>query len=917
MVIGFDPNLLTSFYQSRLPTATSSSAANSLTSALQKKNSATANDVPPWTLKQPAQAAMDAKVLGTTNFLDTSKVPLSTSTATDARTEQDNQKLFALYSAVNTLAYVAKMGQREGVTPGQLAGLNTRFQAGMKQVQDYIAKTTFNNFTLQAANPQSSVTSSASVPLGGFDYSTRTLVNNENIANALPGIDASDSFTIAIKKGGTTTDVDIDLSTISGPITLDAIITKVNQSLSAGGFTTRFQKTVTSGTYGDKKATYGLKVAPGANETVNLSSADAAPSLYLAGSAGRDTPVTTGTGSATSTQQPDQQGRLVKLSDLDTAPAGTFNVSAKPSNGTTTVQATATDASGNVYVVGNATGDFGNQINQGTQDSYLTKYDSAGNVVWTRMLGSTGSASGYSLATDPTGGVVVAGSTNADLVTGAVADGNTDTYVAKYDANGNQTWIKQVQTLAKNQPATVTVDSTGNVFVGGQVSGGVIGSGQTAVGGTDAYVVKLDNKGAQVYQQQFGTGAADNVSGMVTAADGSLYVASVQNGHAIVSKYANGDARTAAVWTQDLGDLQAGGAIAGLTLDGSGALYITGTTQNGNLTASGAATVAQAATGGGTDAFVFKLSDNGATASADFVSYVGTGLGDKAGGVALGNDGTIYLTGSTMGTFAGQSRAVQSVSNMFAAALDTNGASVWTKQFGGTQGISSGTGIAIDNSGSSVLDALGLPRGTINPNQTVDLAAATTLRAGDSFQIKIQGNAARTATIRIEKGETLQSLSTKINIQLQTTGKASVNYTGGAAGLKIAVNPGVTLDLVAGPKDFDALARLGIPAGTLSAAPTGKQAALNTSAGSNSTTAKPAFGLGLGTRFDLSTKQGVNVARGQLLTVLSSIQTAYQKSNNPDPAPGTAPAAANGATSPYLQSQLGNSSLALSLLGTA
>ena len=45
------------------------------------------------------------------------------------------------------------------------------------------------------------------------------------------------------------------------------------------------------------------------------------------------------------------------------------------------------------------------------------------------------------------GGVVVAGSTTADLTTTAVADGNTDSFVAKYDADGNQSWITQIQTL--------------------------------------------------------------------------------------------------------------------------------------------------------------------------------------------------------------------------------------------------------------------------------------------------------------------------------------------------------------------------------------------------------------------------------------------------------------------------------------
>jgi len=910
--IGLDPNVLLSFYQAKL--ATNAAPAQQVTqSAAQSATSATAKDAPPWQAPQPPQSAMDAKVLSTTNFLDTSNVPLSTSTKADAKTEQDNQKLFSLYSAVNTLAYIAKMGQRDGMTAGQLAGLNARFQTGLSQVQNYIAKTTFNNFTLQAANPTASVTSSAVVPFGAFDYATKTLTSNANLGNALPGLSTSDSFTIAVKKGATTTNVAIDLSQIAGPLTLDNVVSYVNQTLSAGGFATRFQKVLTAGTLLDPtKATYGLQVSPGGSETVSLSSAAATPSLYLAGTAGLATATTTtgttSTGTTTSSSQAaDQQGRLIKLSNLDSAPSSSFSVNAKPTSGTTTAQATAVDSSGNVYVIGNATGNFGNQINQGAQDSYLTKYDSAGNVLWTRMLGSTGTANGYSLALDPTGGVVIAGATTADLSTTSVTDGNTDTFVAKYDANGNQSWVKQLQTLSQNQAAAVSVDASGNVFIGGQVSGGVIGSGQTKSGGTDAYVAKLDNKGKLVYDKQFGTSGSDTVAATATAADGSLYVASVQNGHAIVSKYAGGDATTAPVWTQDLGDLQNGGGIGGLAVSGS-QLYLSGTTQNANLTAGGAASIANAASGG-SDAFVFNLTDQGATAAANFVSYVGTGATDKAGAVTVGGDGTVYLTGSTTGTFAGQSRNVANVSNMFATSLSSSGAINWTRQYGGLDGISSGAGIAVDTSGSSVLDALGLPRGTINPNQTVDLASQTTLRAGDTFKIQFQGAATRTATITIDKGETLQSLATKINIQLQTYGKASVNYTGGAAGLKIAVNPGVTLGLVAGAKDSDALARLGIPAGTLSSPSTSK----TTSTSSSTTTTTQAFGLGLASSFDMSTKVGADVARGQLLGVLSALQKAYQTTNAP-PAPATGPGIQGGSVSPYLLTQTSNATLALNLL---
>ncbi len=382
----------------------------------------------------------------------------------------------------------------------------------------------------------------------------------------------------------------------------------------------------------------------------------------------------------------------------------------------------------------------------------------------------------------------------------------------------------------------------------------------------------------------------------------------MQNGHAVVAKYANGDATSAPVWQQDLGDLQNGGAIGGLTVSGN-QVYVSGTTQNANLTAGGAATIAGASSGG-SDAFVFNLTDQGATAAANFVSYVGTAAQDKGGAVTVGGDGTIYLTGSTTGTFAGQTRNIANVSNSFATSLSASGAVNWTKQYGGLDGVSSGAGIAIDPNGSSVLDALGLPRGTVNPNQSVDLTAQTTLRAGDSFQIQIQGVAARTATVTIDKGETLQSLATKINIQLQTYGQASVNYTAGAEGLKIVANPGQTISLVSGPAQFDALSRLGIAAGTLTA-PATKGSPSNTTTAATSTT--QAFGLGLGTSFDLSTKTGADMARSQLLGVLSKIQSAYQTTNAPPAAP-TAPGNTTGTAPAYLTSQMASYTLALNML---
>jgi hypothetical protein len=918
-IAGLDSSALLGFYQAQLSASPSALAAASaqaaqLRAATGHATGATAKDNPPWNTPNTNDAKQNAKVLGTTNFLNTSNVPLSAGATKDAKTEQDNQKLFSLYSAVNTLAYIAKMAQSGTATSGQLAGLNDRFQIGLAQVQKYLGSTTFNNFNLQAAKPSDTVTSTAGIAFGSFTYATKQLVTNANLDNALPGLSASDSFTIAIKKGGTTTNVAIDLSQVAGTLNLTNIVSYINDQLSQAGFSTRFQKTQSGGTTtSNKTATYGLQISPGGVEQVSLSAA-ATPSLYLVGSSGLATETKTTTNTATSavtTTPADRAGRLTKLSGIDGTPTNTFTVNQKATSGTTNAQGTVVDASGNVYVIGNATGNFNNQLNQGSQDVYLTKYDSAGNVLYQNLLGSSGSASGYGLALDPSGGVVVTGASTADLTTTSVADGNNDSFVARYDANGNQTWIKQIQTLATNQSNAVSVDASGNITVGGSVSGGVIGAGQTAQGKGDAFLAKFDSKGKLLAETQFGTSGADSVAAIATGADGSLYVASTQNGHAVLAKYASGDITVPPTWTQDLGDLAAGGSIGGLTVSG-GKVYVSGATSNANLTAGGGASIAAPASGG-IDAFVFSATDNGATAAPGTVTYIGTSGTDSAGDVTVASDGTIYVAGSTTGTFAGAQRTVQNVNNAFATALNSDGTVKWTKQYGGADGVSTGASLAIDTQGSSVLDALGLPRGTITLNQSVDLTSQTTLRAGDSFQLKIQGTAARGATITIDVGETFDSLVTKINAQLGGIGKASVNYSGGGENLKINIKAGNTINLVAGPKDFDALSRLGIAAGVLTAPAKGSASTTSTQAG-----VTPTFGLGLTNGatgpLNISSKFGADMARSTLLQVLSSLQSTYQTTNKP-PAPPAAPGNNTGKASAYQTSQLGSYNLALALLG--
>ena len=951
--ITLDSSSLLNFYSSQLQTiaanAQNSQSANTQASGTSTSgtsfgkavtvsssgatSSASSSQTPPWDEAAPSQQALAAQVLSTTNFIQPNTTPLVGSSGTSKSLQQDNQNLFTLFQGVRQLATLASMASQKGLTAGQLQGYNTRFQEGLQQVQAFISGTTYNNLTLQAQTPTASVTSKVGVPLASFQYNGGTIVSDAQYSSALPNVSTSDSFNIAVTKGGTTTNVGIDLSQVQGPLTITNIVNYVNQTLKADGFSSTFSVNMTSGSISDvSKATYGISITPAPSESLSLSAANATPDLIVAGTAGSTTSAASaGDGQAATTA--DNQGVITSLTNLSSSsPSTLFSETEAPTTGTTTASQTVVDSQGNIYEIGTATGNMGNQLNQGTQDVYLTKYDSAGNLQWSELLGSAGSANAYSLALNPsTGGVVVAGSTTGDLTSTAVTDGNTDSFVASYDNNGNQLWQQQIPTLSDNQANAVTVDSQGNVYVGGSVNGS-IGSGQTDAGKNDAYLAQLNSSGTIVSQQQFGTTGNDQVSAMATTSDGSVVVASVQNGQAVLSKYASGNITGTPSWTMNLGSLN-NGSISGLTVSGNN-VYVAGTTSNTALTAGGQASVANASDGG-TDAFVFAATDNGSTATADTVSYIAApGGSTTAGNVTVGPDGTIYLAGTTTGTFAGQSRTVANANNTFVAALASNGTVDWTRQFGGKDGQSTGASVAVDPTGNSVLTALGLPSGSVNINQTVDLTSDTTLRAGDSFQLQTEGTGGRTSTITISQGETLQSLAVSINAELLNAGKATVTYssTGGQA-LEITASSGQTINVIAGPTDTDALGRLGITPGVITASAkksssstqTGTSFGINlggstsSSSSSSSSTAKPVIGLGLNTNIDLLSSGDASVAKVSLQNVMTAITNAYQKINTPASSASTtptAPASKQVAPPSILAQQQASYSLALATLNS-
>ncbi|MDJ0898346.1 MAG: SBBP repeat-containing protein [Xenococcus sp. MO_188.B8] len=145
-----------------------------------------------------------------------------------------------------------------------------------------------------------------------------------------------------------------------------------------------------------------------------------------------------------------------------------------------------TDSEDNVYVTGWTLGDLGG-ANAGSYDGWVAKYDSDGNQQWLKQFGTEGDDAARSIDFDDLGNFYLTGYTDADF--GGSHAGSYDTWVAKYDSDGNQQWKQQFGTSEIDKPFDLAVNSIGQVFVTGFTEGSL---GDINAGSYDAWVAKLD-----------------------------------------------------------------------------------------------------------------------------------------------------------------------------------------------------------------------------------------------------------------------------------------------------------------------------------------------------------------------------------------------------------------------------------------
>jgi hypothetical protein len=247
----------------------------------------------------------------------------------------------------------------------------------------------------------------------------------------------------------------------------------------------------------------------------------------------------------------------------------------------------ATDANANVFVpIKRDT----NLIGQNPEYS-LVKLDSSGNIVWTvkRDIGAPNFVGRFTVATDPAGNVYLAGNTSINLG-GQLLNGQQDAFVTKYNTNGKVVWTRLVSAGADDGATGVGVDSSGEVYVSGWTCGtGLRLGGKVIRGACDMFVTKFSNGGARRWVQLVGTDGNETAGSMDVSANGTIAVTGNTSaafpGYGAPATGANAafaaklSSSGAIAWVKQFNDTIA----SDVTIDSAGDLITYGTSGNATL----------------------------------------------------------------------------------------------------------------------------------------------------------------------------------------------------------------------------------------------------------------------------------------------------------------------------------------------
>jgi hypothetical protein len=360
------------------------------------------------------------------------------------------------------------------------------------------------------------------------------------------------------------------------------------------------------------------------------------------------------------------------------------------------------DASGNVYVAGESTGNWGTPLraHSGGWDAFAAKIGPSGGITWNTFLGSAGSDSGNAIAVDASGNVYIGG--DSDVSWGNPIQehsGEAKAFAAKLDPEGGLVWNRFP--VGPSSGNGIGVDASANVYLAGTSSaswGSPIG---VYSGGQDAFVAKFDASGSLRWHTFMGSAGDDSGSAIAVGDTGNVYVGGASDGGwgspvQLHSGLTDGFAAKLDPTGVVLWNTFMGGAFSdigtGIAVDGGANVYVSGTSSASWGNPVGFHSGAQ-------DAFAVKLDPMG---SLLWNTFMGSAGEDSGNAIAVDTSGSVYVGGDSDTNWGTPEESLLGPIDAFAAKLGPEGNGVWNTFAGRVFGGSS-AGIAVDASQSIYL----------------------------------------------------------------------------------------------------------------------------------------------------------------------------------------------------------------------
>jgi hypothetical protein len=161
-------------------------------------------------------------------------------------------------------------------------------------------------------------------------------------------------------------------------------------------------------------------------------------------------------------------------------------------------------------------------------DYWVVKLDASGNLIWQKSLGGIEDDNAYSVHQTTDGGFIVAGFSGSSDGDVSGNHGGWDYWITKLDTAGNLVWQKSLGGSWNDLAYSVQETIDGGFIIGG-VTGSSDGDISENHGGFDYWIIKLDSNSNIVWQKSLGGSSDESAQSVEQIADGGFIVAGYSN----------------------------------------------------------------------------------------------------------------------------------------------------------------------------------------------------------------------------------------------------------------------------------------------------------------------------------------------------------------------------------------------------